>query len=38
LKLFVVDGYPDPEINAQYLAEIYPADIIFEAELTTEGV
>lgn len=35
-KLWVVMGYPDPEIAAQHQAIYYPDSIFFEAELTTD--
>lgn len=35
-KLFIVNGYPDPEINVQSMVQMFPNSIFFCAELTTE--
>ena len=35
-KLYVINGYPDPERNVQNLAAFFPDSIFFYAELTTE--
>jgi DNA-binding CsgD family transcriptional regulator len=35
-KLFVVNGYPDAELNVQSMAVTYPDSIFFYADLTTE--